>query len=79
MKIGDRVVLEEKVELFHKTYEIGHEFTIISEDNMRGFDLKDDDGNMLCETRFVKMRKVTTAEDRERKLNKILNEKDISK
>ena len=78
MRIGDRVVLLERVELFHKTYEIGHEFTIVADDDIRGFDLKDDDGNELGETRFVKMRKVTTAEDRERKLNKILNEKDTS-
>ena len=70
MKIGDRVALEERVELFHKTYEIGHEFTIVSSDDIRGFDLKDDDGNMLCETRGTKMRSIQ--EWRDKQINKIL-------
>lgn len=72
MKIGDRVVLEERVELSHITYEIGHQFTIVGDDNIRGFDLKDDDGNMLCETRFVKMKKIPLSEERDRKINQIL-------
>lgn len=72
MKIGDRVVLEERVELSRITYEIGHQFTIVGDDNIRGFDLKDDDGNMLCETRFVKMKKIPLSEERDRKINQIL-------
>ena len=72
MKIGDRVVLEERVELSRITYEIGHQFTIVGDDNIRGFDLKDDDGNMLCETRFVKMKKIPLSEERDRKISQIL-------
>lgn len=36
MKIGDRVVLLERVEMYKITYEIGHQFTIVGDDNMRG-------------------------------------------
>ncbi len=74
MKIGDRVELQERVELYSNTFEIGHRFTIVADDNIRGFDLKDDEGKMLCETRFTKMRKLTDAELREEKINKIINE-----
>ena len=47
MKIGDRVVLKEKVIMHNKTYYPGHEFTIIGSSGYRGFDLKDDDGNEI--------------------------------
>ncbi len=72
MKIGDRVVLEERVEMYKITYEIGHQFTIVGSDDMRGFDLRDDDGNMLCETRFVKMKSLVEARDK--KINEILKD-----
>jgi hypothetical protein len=73
MKIGDRVILKERIEMYNITYEIGHQFTIVGDDNIRGFDLKDDDGNMLCETRFVKMGLLPLSEIRDRKIDKILN------
>lgn len=72
MKIGDRIRLEERVEMCYFTFEIGHEFTIIGEDDIRGFDLKDDEGRVLGETRFVKMKKIPTDEQRDRKINQIL-------
>lgn len=54
-EIGARVRLLEEVEMGYCTYTKGHEFTIIREDSIRGLDLEDDDGNRLCETRFVNM------------------------
>ena len=52
MDIGSRVRLTEDVKLHNRIYIKGHEFTIygISE---RGFDLIDDDGNKIDETRFI--------------------------
>lgn len=70
MKIGDRVVLKEKVIMHNKTYYPGHEFTIIGSSGYRGFDLKDDDGNELYETRFVKFDNIS--EIRDKKINDIL-------
>jgi hypothetical protein len=72
MKIGDRVVLEERVEMYKITYEIGHQFTIVGSNDMRGFVLRDDNGNMLCETRGIKMRSL--AEARDKKINDILKD-----
>jgi len=54
-EIGARVRLLQDVEMSYCTYTKGHKFTIIREDDMRGFDLEDDDGNRLCETRFIDM------------------------
>jgi len=54
-EIGARVRLLEDVEMHDCTYIKGHEFFITGEDSIRGLDLEDDDGNRLCETRFVKM------------------------
>lgn len=70
MKIGDRVVLKEKVEMSYITYYPGHEFTIIGSSGFRGWDLEDDDGNKLYETRFVKFDNIS--EVRDRKINEIL-------
>ncbi len=72
MTIGDRVRLEEKVDMGYYVYEIGHEFTVIGQDDIRGLDLKDDEGRLLGETRFVKMSKIPSQEQRERKINTIL-------
>lgn len=54
-EIGAKVRLLEDVNMSYCTYTKGHEFIIIREDEIRGFDLEDADGNKLCETRFVKM------------------------
>jgi hypothetical protein len=54
-EVGARVRLLEDVEMTHQTYLKGHEFTITGFDDIRGADLIDDEGNILCETRFVKM------------------------
>ena len=51
--IGERVVFLEDFEFNNKIYKKGHQFTITGSDNMRGLDLEDDDGNSICETRFI--------------------------
>lgn len=53
MKIGDRVFLLELVEMSNITYPKGHEFTIIGDDDIRGFNLEDDEGHRLDETRMI--------------------------
>ena len=45
--IGERVVFLEDFEFNNKLYKKGHRFTIVGEDSMRGYDLKDDDGNCI--------------------------------
>jgi len=72
MKVGDRVVLVKPIEMFNKTYYPGHEFTIVRDDNMRGFDLKDDENNEICETRFASDCFISIAETRDRKIDQIL-------
>jgi hypothetical protein len=52
---GARVRLLEDVDMGYCIYTKGHEFTITGSDDIRGLDLEDDEGNRLCETRFVKM------------------------
>ena len=52
MKVGDRVILVKPIEMWERVYEVGHQFTIVSED-LRGFNLEDDDGNEVGETRFI--------------------------
>lgn len=51
--IGQRVVVIEEIEFNGKVYKPGHQFTITGEDNIRGLDLEDDDGNRIGETRFI--------------------------
>lgn len=77
MKIGDRVILEERVVMYKITYEVGHQFTIVGSDDFRGFDLRDDNGNMLVETRGLKMKSL--AEARDKKINDILKDESPSK
>ena len=51
--IGQRVVFLEDFEFKGKFYKKGHQFTITSDDNIRGLDLEDDNGNRIGETRFM--------------------------
>lgn len=51
--IGQRVVFLEDFEFNGKVYKKGHQFTITGDDNMRGLDLEDDNGNRIGETRFM--------------------------
>lgn len=52
--IGQRVVLLEQLEFNDKVYHSGHQFTISGDDNIRGLDLEDDNGNRIGETRFIR-------------------------
>ena len=76
MKIGDRVYITEEVKLFGHIFEAGHQFTIISSSE-RGWDLQDDDGNKMCETRFMNGQIKSISESREYKINIILDDKKI--
>lgn len=71
MKVGDRVILVKPIEMWERVYEVGHQFTIVSED-LRGFNLEDDDGNEVGETRFISDHYVLLSDMREGKINKIL-------
>jgi len=53
MQIGEIVVFIEDFTFNDKLYKKGHQFKIIGEDGMRGFDLEDKDGNRIYETRFI--------------------------
>ena len=48
-----RVVLLEDFSFNGVDYKKGHQFNVIGDDNMRGPDLQDDDGNTIYETRFM--------------------------
>lgn len=52
--IGERVVFIEDFEFRGKLYKKGHKFTVIGCDSIRGFDLEDDYGNRIYETRFIR-------------------------
>ena len=49
---GQRIVILEDFEFNGKTYEKRHQFTITGDDDIRGLDLEDDDGNTIGEIRF---------------------------
>ena len=51
--IGERVVFLEDFEFNNKIYKKGHQFKITCEDSIRGYDLEDDHGNRISETRFI--------------------------
>jgi hypothetical protein len=49
---GQRIVILEDFEFNGKTYEKRHQFTITGDDDIRGLDIEDDDGNTISEIRF---------------------------
>ncbi len=79
MRIGDRVYLADT----YDNFEYGHEFTIVSiytsyPSLSEMFELKDDEGKIMKAIfPFVnaKIRKVPLQEQRDKKINTILNEK----
>lgn len=52
--IGEKVVFLEEFEFNGKKYKPGHQFTITGDDDIRGLDLEDDNGNCIGETRFIR-------------------------
>lgn len=53
MQIGSKVKLTEDYKRMNgDIFTKGHEFTIIGYDDIRGYDLKDEEGNCIYETRF---------------------------
>ncbi len=69
--IGQRVVFLEDFEFNGKLYKKGHQFTITGSDGMRGLDLKDDDGNTICETTFISHKFELLSKLREDKLKEL--------
>jgi hypothetical protein len=68
---GGRVVFLEDFEFNGKLYKKGHQFTIVGEDSMRGYDLKDDWGNSISETRFIRSKYEFISKLREDKLKEL--------
>jgi len=52
IKVGSRVKLNEEVDMGYCVYSKGHEFNVVSQGE-RGFNLEDDDGNKIFETRLM--------------------------
>ncbi len=77
MDIGSIVSFKEDYEFNGKLYKKGHQFKITGYDNMRGFDLEDSDGNMICETRFISHLYEDLSEIRDKKIEKILKDEKI--
>lgn len=59
----------------NKTYGIGHEFTIFGCDSLRGWDIVDDYGNKIYETRFISnvFEEIDIVKMRKKKINNIKN------
>ena len=68
---GGRVVFLEDFEFNNKLYKKEHQFTIVGEDSMRGYDLKDDDGNCISETRFIRSKYEFISKLRDDKLKEL--------
>ena len=68
---GQRVVFLEDFEFNGKLYKKGHQFTIVGEDSMRGYDLKDDSGNCISETRFISSKYALISKLRDDKLKEL--------
>ena len=68
---GERVVFLEDFEFNNKLYKKGHQFTIVGEDSMRGYDLKDDWGNCISETRFIRSKYEFISKLRDDKLKEL--------
>lgn len=73
MKIGSKIRITKPLEMFNKTYPIGHEFTIIGSSGYRGWDIRDDDGNTIYETLFSQntFEEYNILEERKKKINRI--------
>jgi hypothetical protein len=68
---GERVVFLEDFEFNGKLYKKGHQFKIVGEDSMRGYDLEDDHGNRIGETRFISDKYELLSKLREDKLKEL--------
>ena len=75
MKVGDHVVLVKQVDLFNKSYYPGHHLKIVRDDDIRGFDLEDEKGNQICETRFIRDSYISIAEFRDRQIDQAIQTK----
>lgn len=71
----DRVIVIKPITFNKKIYPIGHIFNIIGNDSMRGYDLRDDDGNTIYETRMISdhYKIFTIDKERDKKIDQILS------
>ena len=74
MKIGDKVIVTKPISFNGNRYEIGHIFTIIGEDSIRGLDIRDNEGHTIYETRMISdhYKHYTIDIERDKKINTIL-------
>lgn len=70
--IGEKVVVIKQIKFNNKVYNTGHIFTVTGEDDIRGLDLEDDEGNRIGETRFIRDHYEFLYRLRDNKLSKIL-------
>ena len=68
---GERVVFLEDFEFNGKVYKKGHQFTIVGVDDIRGYDLRDDWGNCIDETRFISHKYELISRLRDNKLKEL--------
>jgi hypothetical protein len=68
---GERVVFLEDFKFNGKIYKKGHQFKIVGEDSIRGYDLEDDNGNRISETRFISYKYELLSKLREDKLKEL--------
>lgn len=73
MKIGSRIKINKPLEMYNKTYPVGHEFTIFGSSGYRGWDIVDDEGNKIYETLFSSstFEEIPLLEQRKNKINKL--------
>ena len=69
--IGKWVVFLEEENFNGKTYKKGHKFKVTGDDDIRGLDLEDADGNKIGETRFIRHKYEFIDKIREDKLKEL--------
>ena len=69
--IGKWVVFLEEFEFNGKIYKKGHKFRVTGDDDIRGLDLEDIDGNKIGETRFIRQKYEFIDKIREDKLKEL--------
>lgn len=72
MKIGDIVVFTKDFTFNGRTYKKGHQFKIFGDSGIRGWDLKDKDGNLILETALIEEYYTSLSEYRNNEINEIL-------
>lgn len=69
--MGEIYILLEDLIFNSRYYKKGSRFKVIGQDNIRGFDLEDQNGNKIYETRFIANKFMSIKDIREDKLRKL--------